>query len=157
MPATVAGLRQSYDSEQISPATIAHRTVYENTRNLQQNYVCQWSAQLYLLDPLSRLVSKSSVEPSLSNNVLPLSTAAYGPNGAISLTQTLSRISFYIYNGQYFWVQKAKNGDRRRIMFTAALNVLSMYNVVHISLLKDSSVVICLVIFVISTKVCLST
>ena len=41
VPVTVADPRQSLDFEQISPATIAHHTVYEKTRNLQQNYVCQ--------------------------------------------------------------------------------------------------------------------
>ena len=30
---------------------------------------------------------------------------AYGPNGAILLTQTFNRISFYICDGRYFGVQ----------------------------------------------------
>ena len=121
MPATVADPRQLLDSEQISPATIAHHIVYEKTRNLQQNYVCQWGAHPYhLVDPLSRLVGKP-FEPSLSKNVSPLTTAAYGPNSAIPLTQTCNRILFYVCNGRYFGIQKAKNGDRGRIVFTAAL------------------------------------
>ena len=123
MPAPLAGPRQSHDLEQISPATIAHHTVYEKTRSLQQNHVCQWRAQSYLVGPLSRLVGKPRFEPSLSKNVLPLTTAAYGPNGAISLTQTFNRILFYVYNGRYFGVQKAKNRDRGRIVFTAALKI----------------------------------
>ena len=121
MPAPLADPRQSHDLEQISPATIAHHTVYEKTRSLQQNHVCQWRAQSYLVGPLSRLVGKPRSEPSLSKNVLPsLTTAAYGPNGAILLTQTFNRILFYC-NGRYFGVQKARNRDRGRIVFTAAL------------------------------------
>ena len=123
MPATVADPRQSHDSERISPATIAHHTVYETTRNLQQTHVCQWGAQSYLVGPLSRLVVKPPFELSLSKNVLPLTTAAYGPNSAISLTQTFNHILFYICNGRDFGVQKTKNGDRGRIVFTAALKL----------------------------------
>ena len=109
---TVADPRQSHDSEQISPATIAHHTVYKNTRNLQQNHVCQWGAQLYLVGLLSRLVGKPPFEPSPSKNVLPLTTAAYGPNGAMSLTQTFDRILFNVCNGRYLGYKKIKTGIR---------------------------------------------
>ena len=115
---TVADPRQSVDLEQISPATMVHHTVYEKTRNLQQNHVCQWEAQPYLVGPLSRLVGKPAFEPSLTKNVLPLTRAAYDPNSAISLTQTFNRILLYACNGRYFEVQKAKNGDGGRIVFT---------------------------------------
>ena len=121
VPETVADPRQSLDSEQISPATIAHHTVYEKTRNLQPHHICQWEAQPYLVGPLSRLVGKPFFEPSLTKNVLPLKTAAYGPNNAISLTQTFKRILFFSCNGRDFGVQKAENGDRGRIVFTATL------------------------------------
>ena len=90
----MADPRQSLDSEQISLAAIAHHTVYEKTGNLQQNHVCRWEAQLYLVGPLSRLVDKPPFEPSLSKYNLPLTTVAYGPNSAISLTQTFNRVLF---------------------------------------------------------------
>ena len=121
MSATVADPRQSHDLEQISPATIPHHTVYEKTQNLRQNHVCQWGEQSYLVGPLSHLVSKTYFERSLSKNVLPLMKAANDPNGAIPLTQTFNRILLYVCNGRYFGVQQAKNGDRGRIVFTAAL------------------------------------
>ena len=41
MPAAVADPKRSLDSEQISPATIAHHTVYEKTPNLHQSHICQ--------------------------------------------------------------------------------------------------------------------
>ena len=106
MPATVPDPRQSLDSEQIESATIAHHTVHENTRNIQQNHVCQWKAQPYLVGSISRLVGKPHFEPSLTMNVLPLTTAAYGPNSAISLAQTFDRILFFACNGRDFGVQK---------------------------------------------------
>ena len=121
VPATVADSSQSFDSEKISPATIAHHTVYEKTRNLQQNHVYQWEAQPYLVGPLPCLVGKSPFGPSLTKNVLPLTTAAYDPNSAISLTQTFDRILFFACNGRYLGVQEAKNGDRGRIVLTATL------------------------------------
>ena len=121
VPATVADPRQSLDSEQISPATVAHHRVYEKTRNLQQNHVCQWEAQPYLVGPLSRVVGKPPFEPSLIKNALPLTTAAYGLNSAISLTQTFNRILFFACSGREFGVQKEKNGDRGSIVFTANL------------------------------------
>ena len=108
MPAAVADPKQSLDSEQISPATIAHHTVYEKTPNLHQNHMCQWGAQPYLVGPLSRLVGKPPFSPWLSRNILPLKRAAYGPNSAISLTQTFDGISFCVYNSLYFGLQKAK-------------------------------------------------
>ena len=52
---------------------------------------------------------------------MPLKRAANGPNSAISLTQTFDRISLCVYNSLYFEVQKAKNGDRGTIVFTATL------------------------------------
>ena len=52
---------------------------------------------------------------------MPLKRAANGPNSAISLTQTFDRILFCVYNSLYFGVQKAKNGDRGTIVFTATL------------------------------------
>ena len=58
VPATVADPKRSLDSEQISPVTIAHHTVYEKTPNFQQSHVCQWGAQPYLVGPLSRLMGK---------------------------------------------------------------------------------------------------
>ena len=48
-----------------------------------------------------------------------LRIAAYGPNSAISLTQTFNRVLFHVCNGRDFGAQKANNGDRRRIVFTA--------------------------------------
>ena len=121
MPAAVADPKQSLDSEQISPATIAHHTVYENIPNLHQSHMRQWGAQPYLVGPLSRLVGKPPFSPWLSRNILPLKKAANGPNSAISLTQTFDRISFCVYNSLYFGVQKAKNGDLGTIVFTANL------------------------------------
>ena len=115
MPATVADPNRSLDSEQISPATIAHHTVYEKIPNLHQSHMCQWGAQPYLVGPLSRLVGKPPFSPLLSRNILPLKRAANGPNSAISLTQTFDRISLCVYNSLYFGVQKAKNGDRGTI------------------------------------------
>ena len=126
MPATVADPNRSLDSEQISPAPIAHHTVYENIPNLHQSHMCQWGAQPYLVGPLSRLVGKPPFSPWLSRNILPLKRAANGPNSAISLTQTFDRISFCVYNSLYFGVQKAKNGDRGTIVFTATLNACAM-------------------------------
>ena len=95
----MADPEQSLDSEQISPATIAHHTVYENTPNLQQSHVCQWGVQPYLAGLLSRLVGKPPFSPSLLKNVLPLTKAANGPNSAISLMQTFGRILFYVCKG----------------------------------------------------------
>ena len=121
MPATVADPNRSLDSEQISPATIAHHPVHEKIPNLHQSHMCPWGAQPYLVGPLSRLVGKPPFSPWLPRSILPLKRAANGPNSAISLTQTFDRISLYVYNGLYFGVQKAKNGDRGTIMFTATL------------------------------------
>ena len=101
---TVGDPRRSLDSEQISPATIAHHTVYEKAPNLQQSQLCQWGAQPYLVGPLSRLVGKPPFSPWVSKNVVPLTKAANGPNSAISLTQTFDRILFYVCNSLYFGV-----------------------------------------------------
>ena len=108
MPAAVADPKQSLDSEQISPATIAYHAVYGKIPNLHQSHMCQWGAQPYLVGPLSRLVGKPPFSPWLSRDILPLKKAANGPNSAISLTQTFDRISFCVYNSLYFGVQKAK-------------------------------------------------
>ena len=122
MPAAVVDPKRSLDSEQLSPATIAHHTVvYENTPNFHQSHMYQWGAQPYLVGTLSRLVSKPPFSPWLSKNILPVKKAANGPNSAISLTQTFDRILFWVYNSLYFGVQKAKNGDRGTIVFTATL------------------------------------
>ena len=121
MPAAVAHPRRSLDSEQISPATIAHHTVYEKTPNLHQSHLCQWRAQAYLVDPLSRLVGKPSFSPWMLKNVLPATKAANDPNSAISLTEIFDRILFYVCNNLYFRVQKANNGDRGTIVLTAIL------------------------------------
>ena len=121
MPVAVADPKQSLDSEQISPATIAHHTVYEKAPNLHQSHMCQWGAQPYLVGPLSRLVGKPPFSPWLSRNILPFKKAANGPNSAISLTQTFDRILFCVHNNLYFGVQKEKNGDRGTIVFTATL------------------------------------
>ena len=121
MPATLADPKRSLDSEQISPATIAHHTVYENTPNLHQSHICQWGAQPYLVGPLSRLVGKPPISPWLSENVLPLTQAGNDPNSVISLTEIFDRILFDVCNSLGFGVQKAKNGDRGTIVFTATL------------------------------------
>ena len=126
MPATVADPNRSLDSKQISPATIAHHTVYEKIPNLHQSHMCQRGAHPYLVGPLSRLVGKPPFSPWLSRNILPLKRAANGPNSAISLTQTFDRISFCVYNSLYFGVQKAKNGDRGIIVFIATFNACAM-------------------------------
>ena len=128
MPATVADPNRSLDSEQISPATIAHHTVYEKIPNLHQSHMCQWGAHPYLVGPLSRLVGKPPFSPWLSRNILPLKRAANGPNSAISLTQTFDRISFCVYNSLYFGVQKAKNGDRGTIVFTTTTLIQAKRN-----------------------------
>ena len=110
MPAAVADPKQSLDSEQISPGTIAHHTVYEKIPNFHQSHMCQWGAQPYLVGSLSRLVGKPPFSPWLSRNILPLKKAANGPNSAISLTQTFDCISFCVYNSLYFvfWGTKSK-------------------------------------------------
>ena len=106
MSATVADPKRSLDSEQISPATIAHHTVYEKTPNLQQSHVCQCGVQPYLRGPLSRLVGKPPLSPWLSKNVLPLTKAANGPNSAISLTPTFDRILFYVCKANSYGNEK---------------------------------------------------
>ena len=121
MPAAVADPKRSLDSEQISPATIAHHTVYEKTPNLHQSHICQWEAQPYLMDPLSRLMGKPPLSPWLSKNILPSTKAGNDPNSAISLTAIFNRVLLYVCNSLCFGVQKAKNGDRGPIVFTATL------------------------------------
>ena len=122
MPTAVVDPKRSLDSEQISPATIAHQTVYEKTPNLHQSHICQWGAQPYLVGPLSRLVGKPPLSPGLSKNVLPLTQAGNDTNNAISLTEIFDRILFDVCNSLGFEVQKEKNGDRGTIVFTATLS-----------------------------------
>ena len=90
-------------------------------RTLSGINVSQCGTHSYLMGPLSRLVDRPPVEPSLSKDILPLITAANGPNGAISLTQTFNRISFHFCNRQYFGEQKAKNGERGTIVLHCSL------------------------------------
>ena len=100
MPPTVADPKRSLDSEQISPATIAHHTVYEKTPNLHQSHICQWGAQPYLVGPLSRLVDKPPLSPWLPKNVLPSKTkGGNDPNSTISLTRIFDRILFDVCKG----------------------------------------------------------
>ena len=108
MPATVADPNRSLDSEQISPATIAHHTVYENTPNLHQSHICQWGAQPYLVGPLSRLVGKPPHSPWVSTNVLPLPQVGNNTNSAISLTEIFDRVFSDVCNSLGFEVQKQK-------------------------------------------------
>ena len=63
-----------------------------------------------------------SAIPAVSATALPpLIKAPNGPNGAISLKQTINSILFYFCNRQYFGVQKAKNGDRGTTIYSAAV------------------------------------
>ena len=100
--------------------------MYKTTRPLQQSHVCQWEAQPYLVGPLSRLVGKPPFEPSLIKNVLPLTTAAYGPNSAILLTQTFNRTLFFACSGRDLGFKKKKTGigrrSRRVLIFLEAIN-----------------------------------
>ena len=122
MPTPVADPKRSLDSEQISPATIAHHTVYEKTPNFHQSHICQWGAQPYLVSPLSRLVGKPPLSPWLSKKVLPLTRAGNDTNSAILLTEIFDRILFDVCNSLGFGGQKEKNGDRGTIVFTATLS-----------------------------------
>ena len=108
MPATVADPNRSLDSEQISPATIAHHTVYENTPNLHQSHICQWGAQPYLVDPLSRLVGKPPLSPWMSADFLPLTQVVNNTNSAIPLTEIFDRVFSDVCNSLGFEVQKQK-------------------------------------------------
>ena len=127
MPATVADPNRSLDSEQISPATIAHHTVYEKTPNLHQSHICQWGAQPYLVGPLSRLVGKPPHSPWVSTNVLPLPQVGNSTNSAISLTEIFDRVFSDVCNSLGFEVQKQKNGDRGTIVFTATLREINIH------------------------------
>ena len=122
MPATVADPNRSLDSEQISPATIAHHTVYEKTPNLHQSHICQWGAQPYLVGPLSRLVGKPPLSPWVSAYFLPLTQVVHNTNSAIPLTEIFDRVFSDVCNSLGFEVQKQKNGDRGTIVFTATLS-----------------------------------
>ena len=108
MPATVADPNRSLDSEQISPATIAHHTVYEKTPNLHQSHICQWGAQPYLVGPLSRLVGKPPLSPWVSADFLPLTQVVNNTNSAIPLTEIFDRVFSYVCNSLGFEVQKQK-------------------------------------------------
>ena len=108
MPATVADPNRSLDSEQISPATIAHHTVYEKTPNLHQSHICQWGAQPYLVGPLSRLVGKPPLSPWVSADFLPLTQVVNNTNSAIPLTEIFDRVFSDVCNSLGFDVQKQK-------------------------------------------------
>ena len=108
MPATVADPNRSLDSEQISPATIAHHTVYEKTPNLHQSHICQWGAQPYLVGPLSRLVGKPPLSPWVSADFLPLTQVVNNTNSAIPLTEIFDRVFSDVCNSLGFKVQKQK-------------------------------------------------
>ena len=108
MPATVADLNRSLDSEQISPATIAHHTVYEKTPNLHQSHICQWGAQSYLVGPLSRLVGKPPLSPWVSADFLPLTQVVNNTNSTIPLTEIFDRVFSDVCNSLGFEVQKQK-------------------------------------------------
>ena len=108
MPATVADPNRSLDSEQISPATIAHHTVYEKTPNLRQSHICQWGAQPYLVGPLSRLVGKPPLSPWVSADFLPLTQVVNNTNSAIPLTEIFDRVFSDVCNSLGFEVQKQK-------------------------------------------------
>ena len=108
MPATVADPNRSLDSEQISPATIAHHTVYEKTPNLHQSHICQWGAQPYLVGPLSRLVGKPPLSPWVPADVLPLTQVVNNTNSAIPLTEIFDRVFSDVCNSLGFEVQKQK-------------------------------------------------
>ena len=108
MPATVADPNRSLDSEQISPATIAHHTVYEKTPNFHQSHICQWGAQPYLVGPLSRLVGKPLLSPWVSADFLPLTQVVNNTNSAIPLTDIFDRVFSDVCNSLGFEVQKQK-------------------------------------------------
>ena len=108
MPATVADPNRSLDSEQISPATIAHHTVYDKTPNLHQSHICQWGAQPYLVGPLSRLVGKPPLSPWVSADVLSLTQVVNNTNSAIPLTDIFDRVFSDVCNSLGFEVQKQK-------------------------------------------------
>ena len=117
MPAAVADPKRSLDSEQVSPATIAHHTVYEKTPNLHQSHICQWGAQPYMVGPLPRLVGKPPFSPWLSKNVSPLTKAANGPNSAILLTEIFDRILFYVCNSLFWGTKSKKRGSRNNRVY----------------------------------------
>ena len=125
MPATLADPKRSLDSEQISPATIAHHTVYEKTPNLHQSHIYM-SMGITAIPGGSAISSrgKPPLSPWLSRNVLPLTQAGNNTNSAISLTEIFDCIFFYVCNSLGFGVQKAKNGDRGTFVFTATLTLL---------------------------------
>ena len=108
MPATIADPNRSLDSEQISPATITHHTVYEKTPNLHQSHICQWGAQPYLVGPLSRLVGKPPLSPWVSADFLPLTQVVNNTNSAIPLTEIFDRVFSDVCNSLGFEVQKQK-------------------------------------------------
>ena len=108
MPATVADPNRSLDSEQISPATIAHHTVYEKTPNLHQSHISQWGAQPYLVGPLSRLVGKPPMSPWVSADFLPLTQVVNNTNSAIPLTEIFDRVFSDVCNSLGFEVQEQK-------------------------------------------------
>ena len=75
----------------------------------------------YLADTLSLLVGRSPSGSLLSKLIQPLIKDENRLNGAISLTQIFSRISFYFCNRHYFGVRKAEHRDREIVLFAASL------------------------------------
>ena len=78
------------------PSTKSRSLSGEHFHTWRIRHLVAW-ADFVFVTPLSKVIS-------------PLKTAANGPNGAISLTQTFNRISFYFCNRKHFGVQKAKTG-----------------------------------------------
>ena len=125
LPAPRVDRTRADDSEQISPPPITHHTRKHCTKRHETFSETMSLSMRNILVPGGSANSpcgQPPFEPSLLKCVLPWIIAANGPNGSISLTQTFNRILFYVCNGRYFGVQKAKNGDRGTIVFTAALS-----------------------------------
>ena len=127
MSATVADPNRSLDSEQISPATIAHHTVYEKTPNLHQSNICQWGAQPYLVGPLSRLVGKPPLSPWMSTDVLPLTQVGNNTNSAISLTEIFDRVFSDVCNSVGFEVQNQKKRGLGNNRVYRNLNIMDLF------------------------------
>ena len=134
MPATVADPNRSLDSEQISPATIAHHTVYEKTSNLHQSHICQWGAQPYLVGPLSRLVGKPPLSPWVSADFLPLTQVVNNTNSAIPLTEIFDRVFSDVCNSLGFEVQKQKKrgSGNNRVYRNLKLTINSTFILIYI-------------------------
>ena len=142
MPATVADPNRSLDSEQISPATIAHHTVYENTPNLHQSHICQWGAQPYLVGPLSRLVGKLPLSPWVSADFLPLTQVVNNTNSAIPLTEIFDRVFSDVCNSLGFEVQKQKKRGSGNNRVYRNLNLFILKDVAWASKLSTHAKII---------------